>query len=307
MPDLISAGQHSHDVPSESSGFSVPGDDLPDEIPHTSTALMAARVESDAYVALKELGALVARRRGLNVEQFLHDLMLLLSGHGFIRNKDEVSLSRPKHDTSDRAAYETLPTRGLRSIRSQPLLSSDEVRRRHFSFEPGDDQLAAFEKTYVSQRPVSMAWWQPHSGADTPQSAPEADRRCSDAIATSGKLRRASKIPSPVSGIFMARVRREDSLSSLQSMVNNERRDSGASSVVTAIRQASDSSTRPLLASAGPRKSSGISREGGLRMRDHLVAKDAEPNARASSADTRGSTKRTDKTLRNGRQRDTLT
>ena len=60
------------------SGFSGKGDPLPDEEEPRPT-IVGSAIELDAFVALQELGTLVARKKGLDTKMFLAGLMQLYS------------------------------------------------------------------------------------------------------------------------------------------------------------------------------------------------------------------------------------
>jgi len=109
--------------------------------------------------------------------------------------------------------------RSLRRFQSQPQLSTDPKRGRHFSFELGDDRLERFESA-VNARPQSVV-----------------STRSSQTLRA--ELQRASNIPSPVG--TLGRGRREEATGRLQTVFarrTDGRRDS-RSSVRTAFREPS--------------------------------------------------------------------
>ncbi|PSN62694.1 hypothetical protein BS50DRAFT_577604 [Corynespora cassiicola Philippines] len=247
-------------TPSVYSEFSQRGDPLPDEEVH-SNVIQNNAVQSEAFVALRELGAMVARRRGLNVKDFVKSLMSLFSTTDEDKAHDDKvetvgSNEQVAHDPpeSTKDMDEWTPGRRLRHFRSQPQLESDHRRRRHFSFEPGDDLLTTLEERLRL------------SGLDTPDSGTDSsDSESSPSFAAVDQIvdpfschgasqlqtlpaviPKPSKIPSPVS--TLGRVRRETSASSLQTVIGrgypNDRRDS-RSSILTAFRKNSHGSMRP--------------------------------------------------------------
>jgi hypothetical protein len=249
--DLTNLGDSS--LPqSMDSGFSVSGDPLPDEIEASKAALLDSGVECEAFVALRDLGTLVARRRGIDAENFVDNLMLVF----LTADKEDSRQIDPEPPGNEEDTFivalassgqdmsKWTPNRHLRHVRSQPHLSSeDQRRRRHFSFEPGDDQLRAlandidiYQSREDFQGTVSPELHHVfQSQSETPLS------RCQT---LSAEIQRPSKIPSPLHSPPLGRVRREASVSSLQSVSFRPqldgRRDS-RSSIVTAIRESSGS------------------------------------------------------------------
>ncbi|KAF1956770.1 hypothetical protein CC80DRAFT_504578 [Byssothecium circinans] len=127
------------------------------------------------------------------------------------------------------------PKRPIRHAQSQPLLGSAQKRRRHFSFEPGDD--FAFPKAQM-ETPLDLAQPSQPSSVDS-----------STLISDVPK----SKIPSPVQRPAFGSARRDGSMSSLQSLsnrLNQDNRRESKSSVMTAFRENSRGSMRPV--KAGP-------------------------------------------------------
>jgi hypothetical protein len=234
------------------SEFSVSGDPLPDEIEASKAVLLNSGVECEAFVALRDLGSLVARRRGINADEFVDNLLLIF----LTSDKDDSRQIYPEppgdeNDTfivspesSGQEMSERTPNGHLRYIRSQPHLGSeDQRRRRHFSFEPGDDQLKVlgndieiYHSREGSQGTVSPEL---HHVVEAQSEASSSRRQTLNA-----ELQRPSKIPSPLHGPPLGRIRREASVSSMQSASFrpqlDDRRDS-RSSIVTAIRESSGS------------------------------------------------------------------
>ena len=231
------------------SGFSGKGDPLPDEEePHPT--IVGAAIELDAVVALQELGTLVARKKGLDTKMFLAGLMQLYSmsiieppsepGHG--AHVAGSYTSRSEHSTG-MAETQSIPERTALESHSQPQIGSAQRTQRHFSFEPGDDQLAAIEEKLKLQESEDSSSSDEMETTVSPRLTP---------TLTTEPQRKPSKIPSPAQRPYHNKVRREDSGSSVRivsrTLDGDNRRDS-SSSVMTAIRHNSsgDGSTRPAI------------------------------------------------------------
>lgn len=230
--------------PSDVSTFSFMGDPLPDEVYQPAAPFLDARVEGDAFIALRDLAVLVARRQGMKIDTFLPKLLELLSGREEayavpvpeVRTETTIS----KQDYGSDGFGDWTHDRRLRHFRSQPHLSSDQIRRRHFSFVPGDDQGTEC----LGQRPLDAYSSNPEMPSDVETPRPE-----NTPSPLSIDVRKHSKIPSPVHASVMARVRRGNSPSSMLAAVNQDddrRRDSTTSSIITAVRQNSNKSSRPV-------------------------------------------------------------
>ncbi|KAF2025048.1 hypothetical protein EK21DRAFT_77318 [Setomelanomma holmii] len=232
------------------SGFSGgPGDPLPDELSTLSPERIATTIECDAFVALRELGALVARRRGLNIDSFVHELMGLFSG----ADSDAKTGYHEETDLAQETAEEVLsvqgsyvnevtPKRILRRFQSQPQLASDQNRRRHFSFEPGEDHLQALREEMNPFEPIQPCNQPYDLVSSTSSSAQGTNTKSSCKVATPpyqalSPGAHCSKIPSPVA--LYGSPRRESSVSSLQSTLtrSNDGRHNSQSSIVTAFRE----------------------------------------------------------------------
>lgn len=247
------------------SGFSVgSGDPLPDEMTILEHTGMELATECEALVALRELGTLVARRRGLEISSFNHGLMMLFSQTrpaetlvGCIEG-DARLLRRGKSPDVERQQYSDpglAPRHTLRKFQSQPQFSTPQKHRRQFSFEPGADQLEALTEEFGAPDGETNK-----SGSDDPdtpllmRAGPSAlDTRSikstSSSQALGADLSKPSKIPSPVQ--TLGRSRREDSASSFQSIYarpQDSRRES-RSSVITAFREIPNGNIRPALQS----------------------------------------------------------
>ncbi|KAI4955577.1 hypothetical protein J4E91_001438 [Alternaria rosae] len=251
---------------SVASGFSGgSGDPLPDEMTILEHTDMEPATECEAIVALRALGTLVARRRGLDVSSFNHGLMMLfwqttpaekLTG----RVEDNDTRNPRQEVSSDNGTYEYFdqglaPRNVLRKFQSQPQLNTTQKHHRQFSFEPGADQLEALTEecraldgeanesgSDDSDTPLLMRTG--HPALDT-----RSIRSTSSSQVLGADLGKASKIPSPVQ--TLGRSRRADSASSIQSVYAGPQdiRRGSSSSVVTAFRENSIGSMRPELQS----------------------------------------------------------
>ncbi|KAF2200965.1 hypothetical protein GQ43DRAFT_472195 [Delitschia confertaspora ATCC 74209] len=243
LSEMIADDQIRGAVPcSVASTFSGSGDPLPDEMESLANTVRGPALGQDAFPALRDLSVRVARQRGIAIDEFFPKLMELLLGEEKTRlesdNAEDILPSLKPHKSS----YGPAMRPSLRQARSHPYLKSGETGRRHFSFEPGDDQIAFLQESLdmyqtirtnspPSQRPTSR------SGAGTPMSGPKSEKSITTLAA---EERKRSRIPSPVHSVG-ARARRETSMSSLQSACrkqDNYRSDS-RSSVLTAFHQGS--------------------------------------------------------------------
>jgi hypothetical protein len=227
------------------------GDALPDETSVLSQMDMQPATECNAFIALRELGTLVARRRGLQPDSFSDGLMLLLSQSrpadppGLDSNEKESNPASSqdvdvKKQSLEQAVNKTCM---VGSLQSQPQVSTQQGHHRQFSFEPGTDELQALsEEAMLSDLNVhdsdpqgSVTQLSMDAGCYTPGS-PSASLAWSTS-SLSAKLCKPSKIPSPVQSL--GRSRKESSASSLQSMhsKSQESRRGSRSSVVTAFRE----------------------------------------------------------------------
>ena len=242
---------------SVTSGFSGgSGDALPDEAGALGQTDMNPSIECDALVALRELGTLIARRRGLDSTSFIRGLTMLLShtraADAVVEHIEEKKSPLSQQENAGTGKLQgkqaMTPTRSVRKYQSQPQLSSQQTHRRQFSFEPGADQLHALaEEARISDLDAH--------GSDSDHSAApllvNATRRAFDSRSImsnlSAEFSKPSKIPSPVQ--TMGRVRREGSGSSLQSVYNTpqDSHRGSRSSVLTAFRENSSGNLRPAL------------------------------------------------------------
>lgn len=150
------------------------------------------------------------------------------------------------------ATGDTTPQRTLRKFQSQPQLTSEKRRRRHFSFEPGEDQLQALNEE-MKENDASRYYDVPtNSGSPRHLGHPHesnADLSPGGSTLSQSVTQQdscsASKIPSPVH--VYGSVRREGSVSSLQSAraKSADSRHNSLSSVLTAFRDSHSVNLRP--------------------------------------------------------------
>lgn len=136
----------------------------------------------------------------------------------------------------------TTPKQALRRFQSQPQLNSDQKRRRHFSFEPGEDHLQALKEELITNEvphsPSHLSPWTsslPHeSMVNSTPSTPNGLTPSQDSSTQHSQS--ASKIPSPLQAF--GNVRRETSVSSLRSTMARsiDGRHNSRSSILTAYR-----------------------------------------------------------------------
>jgi hypothetical protein len=240
-------------ISSVASAFSVmSGDPLPDETATLNQAPMDPAAECDALVALRELGTLVARRRGLDANTFNDGLMMLfiktnavetLSGR--IEEEDAQPSPPQTIDRNRRSHHEETqkPRRALRRFSSQPLLNTQNKHRRQFSFEPGADQLQALQEEFRTHHGDELDSNSDDSNSPLMLHAPRpaldsySIMSSSSSLTLSVDFSKPSKIPSPVQ--TLGRIRRENSGSSLQSIYARpqDSRHNSRTSVLTAFRE----------------------------------------------------------------------
>ncbi|KAH9861974.1 hypothetical protein IAQ61_010175 [Plenodomus lingam] len=198
---------HADDVSDNLGGLSV------DKItgPRMSTD---SKLECDSIIALRQLGGLIARRRGIEIDTFVDGLVALLSTvkktQTCPRSSGEQgiqacspALGKPDTSTGNPLGQHSIQRHKLRRFQSQPQLGIGRQRRRHFSFDLGDDQLEELEAfdmyTHSFSGEVSSEWEESpslqhgriapraHSVLAIPSSQP-----------SSVDIQKPSKIPSPV-------------------------------------------------------------------------------------------------------------
>lgn len=230
-------------------------EDTPQQITSDDRNRKYHALEFNAFTALKELGALVARRRGLDVAGFVNGLMALLTSADTtepiteLLAGDDPNQNAKVQENRQGFADDRTPRPPLRISRSQSYQGLDQKHRRHFSFEPGDDQSQELETGHRTldwlSRPhstdfelSSSADWHMHTFDDTLRTSD--DDSSLHLTSTSANFPKPSMIPSPVQ--LAGRLRRGNSTSSLQSAFNqnyrNDRHNS-RTSIQTAFREAS--------------------------------------------------------------------
>ncbi|KAI8939700.1 hypothetical protein NX059_003456 [Plenodomus lindquistii] len=218
--------------------------------------------ELDSFIALRELGVMFAKRRGIEPDTFTVGLVALLSKVDRVQSyphsirDDDQHRKSPALETACRPTprYNGLPLaqkHNLRRLQSQPQLSIDQQRQRHFSFDLGDDQLQELAELGIStQSPgadLSLELQRSPSsrrGCITPGTQYEISNSSSQASLTDSQ--KPTKIPSPVG--TLGRTRREGSTSSSQTLFARPavgRRESNTS-VRTAFKKQSRTNLRPV-------------------------------------------------------------
>lgn len=216
------------------------GDSSLDEAIASTSTCMQLAAERDAFIELRELGTLVAERRGLEINGFLEGLTRLLSNKRevdtHIENADrgemQLSPSNDTYMTRKPHVKDTLtPRQTLRRYRSQPQSGSYRKYHRHFSFEPGDDQLQTLEEELKPHK--AKGKYGQLIGSNTPPvhgHRPSLQSQVVDSIlplqTLAADFQKPSKIPSPVQ--TMGRLRGENSTSSLHlfsAKSNEDRRE----------------------------------------------------------------------------------
>jgi hypothetical protein len=181
--------------------------------------------------------------------------MLLSSQQAYDSRADNFS----PFNTEDLIMKESTPQRTLRRYQSQPQLSSDQKRRRHFSFEPGEDLLQASneEFTEADASPLygNSSEMVTHPVINNLREANSPGGSTSTFSGTQQDPCSVSKIPSPVQ--VYGSVRREGSISSQRSVMAklNDSRHNSQSSILTAFQ---DSQSANLRRSSSSRSSSFI-------------------------------------------------
>lgn len=242
---LANAPRPSDSSNSATSAFSTPGDLLPDELEQYPDAV-AGSGQGDPLLALRDISILVARRKGLAIDDFLPKLMKLLDEDEDVESASEssedaptIALEKPRGDND---CSPSLHPTG--DALSQSVLGPDGVRRRHFSFEPGDDELASLDRSLSAHRAAeaNQALNQRRSnmtpGIRTPGREGEPELSLAKKRSTAAEDRMRSRIPSPVQTGLVAHGRRMASSGSSSAVVTEDdmHRQDSSSSVLTAIR-----------------------------------------------------------------------
>ncbi|EUC49728.1 hypothetical protein COCMIDRAFT_32944 [Bipolaris oryzae ATCC 44560] len=268
---------------SDSSDFSArSGDALSDETSIHQTEMQPA-TECNAFIALRELGTLVARRRGLQPDIFNHKLMMLLSEPMpeepsiVLDNEADAGAVTLQDINVKKQALEqgVTQTRIAERLHSQPQLSAHQGHRRQFSFEPGADELQAlFEEatlddmyTHYEGPEDSVAQVSSHTIRYTPVIRSERSRGSTQSSrADFGNM---SDYPSPAPSLGRSSQGSSTSSSEGMDKTYQEGRRGSQSSVVTAFRedvgsgrvQPRDSGRRSSLASSHTGSCLSVSRD----------------------------------------------
>lgn len=209
--------------------------------------------ESEWSNALRELSGLIARRRGTELEEEIIDqVMNLLSATDVAAYLKSTKEPNQQHlsTVGGLSNYGHSTRCNLGSTPSQPPLSPAQKRRRHFSFELGDDQLEPMESEVNSSGHGTLegksagAWMTPLVREESIAARPQSTVSIRSSQTLSGELHRVSKIPSPVD--TLGRARQEDSGSKGQPVPvgRTGRRQDSHSSVQTMFREPSQTGGR---------------------------------------------------------------
>jgi hypothetical protein len=183
-------------------------------------------LEFDALVALRELGAQVARRRGIDVSSFVSGLSNLLS---FAESSSGSSIGdtgrwSPTSDGHLKAPTDDVTLEPQQHKRmTQIRQGEDQKSQRHFSFDPGDDHMRVLFTNFRSYNSLSHTeptdYVSPSSSEASlalEGSLREGDNDSVSLFPSAGvDIAKQSMIPSPVQRV--GSIRRENSGSSPQS------------------------------------------------------------------------------------------
>lgn len=246
-------------APTDMSGESfstTPGDPLPDEVDPSVVVQTPAdlALESEAFVALSELATLVARRRGIDAEVFITKLMSLYAAEDENKQTQEAdepqeALTMTEGSDDGQQLLNQQPQDSearLRHFKSQP-----QLRRRHFSFDPGQDDVGIFNeglRRRESTRPKSPAGSQSTVSSDSQdgmEGSVEPSPQLSRTLTLGADAPKPTKIPSPLHRPSFGSTRRESSTSSLKTVkYRMEPKRDSRSSVITAFRETPSGSIR---------------------------------------------------------------
>ncbi|EMD68629.1 hypothetical protein COCSADRAFT_274733 [Bipolaris sorokiniana ND90Pr] len=227
------------------------GDALSDETSFHHQTNMQLATECNAFVALRELGTLVARRRGLQPDSFNDKLMMLLSQS----RPEEPSVVLDDEADADPVALQDInvkkqpleqgvtQTRIAGRFHSQPQLSTQQGHHRQFSFEPGADELQAlFEEATLDDIYIhyegpedSVAQVSSHAIRYTPVTRSERSRCLTQSLSADFGTR--SNNPSPALSLSRNRQGSSTSNPELMNSKYQESRRGSRSSVLTAFRE----------------------------------------------------------------------
>ncbi|EUC39281.1 hypothetical protein COCCADRAFT_80617 [Bipolaris zeicola 26-R-13] len=227
------------------------GDALSDETSIHHQTEMQPATECNAFVALRELGTLVARRRGLQADSFNHKLMTLLSQS----MPEEPSVVFDDEAEADPVTMQDMSVnkqsleQGVTQMRiagrlhSQAHLSAHQGHHRQFSFEPGADELQAlFEEatlddiyTHYEGPEDSVAQVSSHAVRYTPVTRSARSRRSTQSL--SADFGNMSDYPSPAPSPSGSSQGSSISSGELMESKYQESRRGSQSSVQTAFRE----------------------------------------------------------------------
>lgn len=226
-------------------------------------ALECDALECDALVALRELGAQVARRRGIDVSSFVSGLSSLLS-FAESTSGSSVGDTGPWSPTSDgylKASTDDVTLKPQpHKLMTQIRQDEDQKSQRHFSFDPGDDQMRVLFAGLKSYDSLSHTEPTDYVSPSSSEASPalegtlrEGDSDSLSLFPSAGvDIMKQSMIPSPVQRV--GSIRRENSGSSSQSMfiknIQDDRHNSRAS-IQTVFRNTSSAAFSIRSKSAG--------------------------------------------------------
>ena len=220
-------------------------------------------LECDALVALRELGAQVARRRGIDVSSFVSGLSNLLS---FAESTSGSSVGdtgpwSPRSDDYLKASTDDVTLKPqLHKLTTQIRQDEEQKSQRHFSFDPGDDQMRVLFADLKSYDSLSHTEPTDYVSPSSSEASPalegtlrEGDSDSLSLFPSAGvDIMKQSMIPSPVQRV--GSIRRENSGSSPQSMfiknIQDDRHNSRAS-IQTVFRNTSSAAFSSRSKSAG--------------------------------------------------------
>lgn len=212
-------------------------------------ALLSLGSDYDVFVALRELGTLVARKRGIDASRFVDGILRLLDMREHteeylnttVASSDSDTYSTFEHaEDGDGFAETPAPTNLLRHCQSQPQLRCEQRRQRHFSFEPGDDEIKRPNGDITLDGAAqNIPLPEVAQGSEVNLTKKRKEPALPEHL-LSDNLQKPSKIPSPLQRPGLGSVERTSSFSSAQ---RGDRRTS-TSSVLTAFRQSSSGSVR---------------------------------------------------------------
>ncbi|KAF2121955.1 hypothetical protein BDV96DRAFT_640028 [Lophiotrema nucula] len=227
LSKMANFGTSNPDSQSTYSDFSASGDQLPDERGNAMTQSTQPSTGHEKADDLHDLLSRVALQHGVDTEALLSHLV------GVLASLDHLN---PVIDTENRMEKDDdlVVARRRASDPTRRQLNSVTMGRRHFSFEPGDDQLTEenLRNLHMSGSPEIPPM------PRLPQFVDSSSDSLSDESVgghVDAAPNRPSKIPSPIQGPLSGHAKREVSASSLQTvsgrplLEDDQRRDSSHS------------------------------------------------------------------------------